>query len=105
MSDQPAADAVTPSRELQRKALVLRRFVEDAVTEDEIGPGLQLVGIGPEAISAGFDRLERRTRVSAWNMQRSVPFTPESPNYALDERSRRRGLEMRMLTAPIAKRL
>ena len=105
MSDQPAVDAVTPSRELQRKALTLRRFVEDAVTGDDLPADLHLVGIGPEAISAGFDRLERRTRASVWNMQRSVPFVPESPNYELDERSRRRGLEMRMLTAPIAKRL
>ena len=102
--DQEARSA--PMRELQRLSSELRRFVEDAVVDgDAQRDDLRLVGVGPEGIRQGFDRLERRTRVSAWNMQRSLPFDPSDPGKELDARSRRRGLDLRLMTAPIAKRL
>ena len=106
--DEVAADPANRPlmRELQRLSAELRRFVEDAVVDgDTERDDLRLVGVGPEGIRQGFDRLERRTRVSAWNMQRSLPFDPSDPARELDARSRSRGLDLRLMTAPIAKRI
>ncbi|MGZ4438323.1 MAG: helix-turn-helix transcriptional regulator [Nocardioidaceae bacterium] len=96
---------VPPGREIQRLASDLRRFVEDAVYADVPRPDVQPVGVGPQGIQAGFERLERRTRSSVWNMQRNLPFDPNRPGNELDERSRRRGVELRLVVSPIARRL
>lgn len=64
--------------------------------------GLHLVGAGPHGIAAGLDRLERRTRGSVWNMQRTVDYRPGSIYAAMLERSRRRRLDICFLVSPQA---
>jgi len=100
MSEGTPPEAV---RDLQRRAAELRRFVEDAVTGDD-PRGVRPLAPDRSDLPDLFDRLERRTTTSVWNMQRSLGFEPEDRTPALNERSRRRGLEMRMLVAPVARR-
>lgn len=66
--------------------------------------GLELLGAGPHGVATGLDRLERRTRGSVWNMQRTIEYRPGSPYAAMMERSRQRRLDMRFLVSPQALR-
>lgn len=62
-------------------------------------PGIRLFGRGRDEIYAGLELLERRTRVSVWNMQVVLGFDPSSPAPELDARSRRRGIDMRSVVS------
>jgi len=89
-------------RDLQRRAAELRRFFDDVVTGDE-RTDVRRISSRRGEMAQAFDRLERRTSSSVWNMQFSVGFAPNDPVLPIDERSRKRGLELRMLVAPVAR--
>lgn len=84
---------------LRARAEALRRLVADCSESPATGSGgLQLFGRGTLEIAAGLGRLEARTLRSVWNVQPGSYLDPEDEiTPLLDSRSRRRGVDLRML--------
>lgn len=62
-------------------------------------PDLRLLASGGEAIMSALADFEQRTRKSLWSMQVRIPFQAAGAlSDELDERSRRRGVVMRLVT-------
>lgn len=105
-----APDGVRPDavRDPGTQSLVIRLHERvHALTTDHrqaARAGFELLGAGPHGIAAGLDRLERRTRGSVWNMQRTIDYRPGSPYIAMTKRSRLRRVDMRFLVSPQALR-
>lgn len=75
----------------------LRRQVYDAATGRADPHRATLLATGMRAIVARFGELEARTQRSVWNLSPQLRFDPDATSRHLDERSRRRGLDLRMV--------
>lgn len=92
--------------EAQHRALGLVARMNEAAHPGRALPhGLALLGIGHAAVAHAKAELERRTRASVWSLQPRPAFDPEDTSYELDERSRARGVDLRMITTRRSLRL
>lgn len=90
----------------QRRALALAaRMNEVAHPGQPLPHGLTLLGVGHAAVAPVKAELERRTRTSVWSLQPHPRFDPEDVSYALDQRSRARGVDLRVVTTRRSLRL
>jgi DNA-binding CsgD family transcriptional regulator len=82
-------------------ALELTARVSDAARPGATPPpGLSLLGVGQVEVMEALVVLEGRTRRSALSLHPSPTFDPEDNAYEMAERSRHRGVTLRMITPP-----
>ena len=62
--------------------------------------GFALLGAGMHDIDAGLDALEPQARRSVWSILPSTRFNPHDRSHELNERSIRRGLDLRTVVSP-----
>ena len=84
-----------------RRLRELGRALTHTVDVDVLDEGatrVRLLGEGMAGIAEGMQRLEPVARASVWNMQPTMSFDPEDPAFELNDSSRARGVDLRLVT-------
>ncbi|WP_353951638.1 helix-turn-helix transcriptional regulator [Knoellia sp. S7-12] len=85
--------------EAQRLALgLMGRINLVAHVGQSLPPGLSLFGVGQSEVMLRLTALEAKTRSTVWNTVPTLIFDPEDVAYALDARSRDRGIDVQTIT-------
>ena len=80
-------------------ALALMARMHEVVSSGSlVGSPLTLLAVGQTQVVTELTRLERRTQRSAWSLNPRPSFDPEDGAYALEARSRGRGVDLQMIT-------